>query len=118
MCTVGHYECTVYEILTLVCTEHTSTTSPVNGTQEYHYWHEIKSIDQVWDFRDDVCRIESGKFMKCVQLAITDVQYVQYVKCSHSEHTSTTLPIDGTQEYDYWHEDKSTDQVWDFRDCV
>ena len=76
MYTIGHYRCTVCEMLTLVCTEHTSTTSPVDGTQEYHYWHEIKSTDQVWDFRDDVCRNESRESMKCVQLANTDVQYV------------------------------------------
>ena len=79
-------------ILTLVCTEHTSTTSPVDGTQRYHYW---KSTDQVWDFRD-VCKIESGKFMKCVQLAIT---YVQYVKCSHSYARNTLQPHRQSMEH-------------------
>ena len=96
MCTIVHYRCTVCEMLTLVCTEHTSTTSPVDGTQEYHYWYEIKSTNQVWDFRDDVCRIESGKYMKCVQLAITDIQYV---KCSYSYVRNTLQPHRQSMEH-------------------
>ena len=96
MCTIGQYRCTVCEMLILVCTEHTSTTSPVDGTQKCDYWHEIKSTDQVWDFRDDVCRIESGNFMKCVQLAITDVQYV---KCSHSYVRNTLQPHRQSMEH-------------------
>ena len=35
----------ICEMLTLVCTEHTSTTSPVDGTQKYDYLHYVKSAD-------------------------------------------------------------------------
>ena len=47
------------EMLTLTCTEHTSTTSPVNKTQDDNYQHHVKGTDQVWAFIDNVCRIES-----------------------------------------------------------
>ena len=47
------------DILILTSTEHTSTTSPVNETKKDDCQHKDKGIDQVWNFRDDVCRIES-----------------------------------------------------------
>ena len=89
MCTVGHYRCTVCDMLTLVCTEHTSTTSPVDGTQKYDYWHEVKSTDQVWDFRDDVCRIESRNLWS----------WPLYMKCSHSYVRSTPQPHRQSMEH-------------------
>ena len=96
MCTIAQYRCTVCEMLTLVCTEHTSITSPVDGTQKCDYWHEDKSTDQVWDFRDDVCRNESRESMKCVQLPNTDVQYV---KCSHWYVRNTLQPHRQSMEH-------------------
>ena len=41
------------------CTEHSSITPPVNETQEYDYQYQDKGTDQVWNFRDDICRTES-----------------------------------------------------------
>ena len=39
--------------------EHTSTMSPVNKTWNSDYQHQNKGTNQIWSFRDDVCRIES-----------------------------------------------------------
>ena len=33
-----------------------------------------------------------------------------------AEHTSITSPVDETQTYDCEHQDKGTDQIWNFRD--
>ena len=46
------------EILILTSTEHTSTTSTVNKTKD-DCQHKDKGADQIWNFRDDVYRIES-----------------------------------------------------------
>ena len=52
----------------LTCTEHTSTMSPVSEThdQDYDYYHQVRGADQVWRFKDDMCRIESQKALNCV----------------------------------------------------
>ena len=51
--------------------------SPVSETQDYGYLqHRIKGADQIWRFRDDMCRIESQKALKCVVFAVN-----AYVKC-------------------------------------
>ena len=44
------------EMLFLACIKkHTSTMSPVNEAQNYEYYHQNKGIQQIWNFRDDVC---------------------------------------------------------------
>ena len=47
------------DMLTLICTEHTSTTPPVNETDYCDFKHEDKGTDQVLNFRDGICRTES-----------------------------------------------------------
>ena len=61
----------VFEMLTLMCIEHTSTMSPVNKIQDYDYLHQVNGNYQIWSFRGDVYRNKSPKATKCVQLAIT-----------------------------------------------
>ena len=81
-------ECVHFAIIYSRRNAHTRTDqSHRQSTQKYHCWHEVKSTDQVLDFRD-VYRIESRKCTKCVQLAIIDVQYVKYL---HSHCTETHL---------------------------
>jgi hypothetical protein len=46
--------------------------------------------------------------MKCVQFAI-DACAGEILILTRMEHTSTTSPINEIQDYDYWHEDKSTE---------
>ena len=58
------------EMLFLTCSEHTSAMSPVNETQGYDYYHRNRGTDQIWNLRDDVCRIENQKAMKCVPFAV------------------------------------------------
>ena len=53
-------------MLFLTCTEHTSTMSSVGKTQDYGYLHLVKRPVKFWSLRDDVCRIESQKDMKCL----------------------------------------------------
>ena len=60
----------ICEMLFLTCTEHTSTMSPVNEALDYDYQHQDIGTNQIWSFRDDVCRIESQKAMKCVPFAV------------------------------------------------
>ena len=48
----------------------TPTMSPVNVTQDYDYWHQNKSSDQVWCFMDVVCGIEGQKAVECVYFAV------------------------------------------------
>ena len=69
----------ICEMLFLARTEHTSTMSPVSETQNFDYYHQIRGADQIWGFRDDMCRIESQKAMKCVPYL---PQMYAYVKCS------------------------------------
>ena len=57
-------------MLFLTCTEHTSTMSPVNETQDYDFLHRVKGTVIIWSLRDDMCRIESQKAMKCVQCVV------------------------------------------------
>ena len=85
------------EMLILTCTEHTSTTSPVNKTQDYDCLDVNKGNDQIWKFRDDMCRIESPK---CVPFAIK-VCKCEMLFLTCIEHTSTTSPVNETQDYDY-----------------
>ncbi len=77
----------IREMLFLTCTEHTSTMSPVNETQDYDCLHRVKGAVIIWSLRDDMCRIESQKAMKCVPFA---VNVYAYVKCS-SSHAQNTL---------------------------
>ena len=44
--------------------------SPVSKTQDSDYLHQVKGAVKVWSFRDDMCRIESQKAMKCVPFAV------------------------------------------------
>ena len=89
----------ICEMLFLTCTEHTSTTSPVNETQEYGYSHQVKGADQIWNFRDDVCRVKSQNAMKCVLFAV-NVCLCEMLFLTCTKHTSTTSPVNQTQEYD------------------
>ena len=57
-------------MLFLTCTEHTSTMLPVSEAQDYDYLHLIKGAVKIWSFRDDMCRIEIQKDMKCVPFAV------------------------------------------------
>ena len=34
------------------------------------------------------------------------------------KHTPTVSPVNETQDFDYWHQNKGTDQVWCFMDVV
>ena len=76
-------------MLFLTCTEHTSTMSPVNETQDYDCLHRVKSTVIIWSLRDDICRIESQKSVKCVLFA---VNVYAYVKCSSSHAQNTLQP--------------------------
>ena len=91
--------------------------SPVNETRDYDYWHQNKGTDQVWCFMDDVhvhvCQTEGQKPLEstlcstCEKLILTCMT-----------HTPTMSPVNETQDYDYWHQSKGTDQVWCFMDVV
>ena len=88
MCT--EFAIYVFEMLTLLCIEHTSTMLQVKVMIINIM---LKVTIKFWaSNQDDVCRIENPKAMKSVQFA---VMYYVYVKCSHSciEHTSTMLPV-------------------------
>ena len=61
--------------------------SPVSETQDYDFMHPVKVAVKIWSFRDDVCRIESQKAMKCVPFT---VNVYAYVKCPYL-HTQNTL---------------------------
>ena len=118
------YECVPFAVNVCICemlfltrTEHTSTTSPVNEAQEYDYQHQDKGTDQIWNFRDDVCRIESQKAMKSVPFAV-NVSICEMLFLTCTEHTSTTSPVTEAQDYDYQYQDKGTEQIWSFRDDV
>ena len=74
--------------------------SPVNETQDYDYYHQVRGADQIWSFRDDMCRIESQKAMKCVPFAV-NVCLCEMLFFICSEHTPTMLPVNETQDYDY-----------------
>ena len=54
-------------MLILTHTEVTNTMSTVYTTLDYEHRHKNKDADQLWNFRDDVCRIE---IMKIVQIAM------------------------------------------------
>ena len=60
----------ICEMLFLAWTEHTSTMSSVSKIQDSDYLHQVKGAVKVWSFRDDMCRIESHKAMKCVPFAV------------------------------------------------
>ena len=64
---------------------------PVIETQDYDYLHRVKGADQIWSFRDDMCRIESQKAMKCVPFAI-NVCICEMLFLACTEHTSTMSP--------------------------
>ena len=102
MCTVCLKYICIREMVFLTCTEHTSTMSPVNETQDYDYLHRVKGANQIWSFKDYICKIESQKAMKCVLFA---VNVYAYVKCSPRMHR-TMSPVSETQDYDYLHQVK------------
>ena len=77
----------IFEMLFLACTEHTSTMSPVSETQDSDCLHQVKGTVIIWSLRDDMCRIESQKAMKCVPFAVN-----VYVKCSSSHAQNTLQP--------------------------
>ena len=80
-------------MLFLTCTEHTSTMSSVSKTQDYCYLHLVKRPVKIWSLRDNVCRIESQKAMKCLQFAINAcicICEMLFLTCT--EHTSTMSP--------------------------
>ena len=71
--------------------------SPGNGTRDYDYQHQVKGTDQIWNFRDDVCRIESQKAMKCVPFAVS-AYLCEMLFLTCAEHTSiittcTAVPL-------------------------
>ena len=47
-----------------------------------------------------MCRIESQKAMKCVPFAL-NVRLCEMLFLTCTEHTSTTSPVNETQDYDY-----------------
>ena len=59
-----------------------------------------RGSDQIWNFRDDMCRIESQKAMKCVPFAV-NVCLCEMFFLTCSEHTSIMSPLHATQDYDY-----------------
>ena len=72
------------EMLFLTCSEHTSTMLPVNESQDYDHYHQVKGADQIWSVRDAMCRIESQKMCTMYMHA--------YVKCSSSHAQNTLQP--------------------------
>ena len=55
--------------------------------------------------------------MKIVPITMNAcAQDIHILTCA--EHTSTTLPVDETQKHDCEHQDKGTDQIWNFRDVM
>ena len=88
-----------------MCTQHTSTMSPVNEIQDYDYYHQIKGNYQIWSFRDELCRIESQKAVKCVQLTVKACTCEMLILMC-TQHTSTMSPVNVIQNYDYYHQAK------------
>ena len=76
------------------------TISPVSETQDYDYLHYVKGAVKSWSFRDDMCRIESQKYMKCVPFVI-NICICEMLMLTCTEHTSTTSPVNEAQDYDY-----------------
>ena len=81
----------IFEMLFLTCTEHTSTISPVNETQDSDYLHQVKGAVKMWSFRDDMCRIESQKDMKIVPFGV-NICICEMLILTCIEHTSTMSP--------------------------
>ena len=65
--------------------------SPVSETQDYDSLQQVKGAVKIWSFRDDVCRIESQKAMKCSPFAV-NVCICQMLFLTCTEHTSTMSP--------------------------
>ena len=63
--------------------------------------HQVKGNYSIWNFRDDVCGIESPKAMKCVQFAINVLCTCEMLTLMCTEHTSTMLPVNVIQDYYY-----------------
>ena len=77
-------------MLFLTCTEHTSTMSPeLMKLRIMTISIKTMVLFIIWNFRDDVCRIESQKAVKCVPFAIN---ICIYVKCSSSHAQNTLQP--------------------------
>ncbi len=91
MCTVCRKCISIFEMLFLTCTEHTSTMSPVSETQDSDYLHQVKGAVKIWSFRDDMCRIESQKDMKCVSFDV-NICICEMLILTCIEHTSTMSP--------------------------
>ena len=60
---------------------------------------EVKSYEDYTDYRECIC-----------------AQEILILTCT--EHASTTSPVYEAQRYDYEHQDKGTDPVWNFRDVM
>ena len=61
----------ICEMLFLTCTEHTSTMSPeLMKLRIMTISIKTKVLVKFGTFRDDVCRIEGQKAMKCVPFAV------------------------------------------------
>ena len=63
-----------------------------------------------------MCRIELQKAVKCVHFTINLCEEVLLIY-TEFEHTSVTLPVNETLNYDY-HQDKGTDRIWNCRHAV
>ena len=64
--------------------------SPVNETQDYDCLHQVKGAVIIWSLRDDMCRIESQKAMKCVQFAVNAcICICEMLFFTCTEHTLT-----------------------------
>ena len=91
MCTVYHKCISIFEMLFLTCTEHTSTMSPVSETQDSDYLLQVKGVVKIWSFRDDMCRIEIQKDVKCVPFDV-NICICEMLILTCIEHTSTMSP--------------------------
>ena len=91
MCTVCRKCISIFEMLFLTCTEHTSTMSPVSETQDSDYLHQVKGAVKIWSVRDYMCRIESQKDMKCVSFDV-NICICEMLILTCIEHTSTMSP--------------------------
>ena len=107
-------KCVPFAVNVCICA---SITSPVTEAQDYNYQHQDKGTDQIWSLRDDMCRIEGQKAMKCVLFAV-NVSICEMLFLTCTEHTSTMSPVNEALDYDYQHQDKGTEQIWSFRDDV
>ena len=77
------FKCSISSRDVLLCMHR--TISPVSETQDYDYLHHVKGAVKSWSFRDDMCRIESQKDIKCVPFIINIC--ICEMSCSHAQNT-------------------------------